>query len=1583
MKDKIKWPAGNRLDLCIPLRKITVTEEGTQFGEYIPSQAAVVMVYFVGNYASYEYTPRIEDNKLFITDNGELKPGVYAIDVRIQEPERKLRSFRCGELEIVRETKQLALGDFVLNNNVTLDADAFIFGEGPSAFEVAVRDGYTGTKAEWLESLRGREGRGIADIVALPTGAFRILLTDGSAYVTPILKGEQGVSIVDFTVSSITSQEVICTITMSDGTTHQLNLPRGEKGEQGDAGEDGRGIQSVVMNNDYTITFSYTDGTSYTTPQALRGEQGAAGQDGQDGQDGRGISSMALDDDNHLTVSYSDGTTYTTPQSLQGERGVGITDFEQVGENATMCFFNVYYSNGNISQIGLPKGEQGDRGEQGPQGIKGDTVVLGEVGEYKLYNVGGTATDGAMTQDATTKAIAAAAGYYECGTAAGTAAKIAIGDNEALYTLQKGGSIKVKMTNANAAASGVTLKIGSSAATPLYYNGNAVSASNTWEAGEVISVYYDGTYYHASNAQGGSNKKIDSYLLGDLRTLAVGQTYEEGEAVKSIDKQFLRLTKDIKELDLTEEIAVGDLRTYNNSATYKSLVALTKYNNTTTYEDGQYAIGSPTKLTLAITKDALEGGDLAITFGENATTVTIQAGDSASDIATAIASALNNVEDIGWTFAASEGVISATCTTLGDNNGTQFSLSTEDSTGVIGTRAVVTEGDEETATVLSLTVTVGAGTLNVTLGESTQSITITSSDGAAAMAELIAGLTFTGWTLTFSDNVVTAVNNNGGNNSASTFTIVENIFNISGEKNIEYAGSDNVSVYSESTGWAPLTKAGYIAITDIWGEPLTNDDLKTFTTNNTVTQDIGEVKDTLYNITHNTFGTFTKTGANRSGNTVHFFRQCVLENCILEKIELYTAFTGTFYIGFINPSTNKVAKELRSYSVSNAKSIDLNITITDKVALGVGVASDNYYFKWSTTSVSDANRDTSISVSNYAIGANTSHIGGYRYSSQDWRIYSRKLGMSLPEKVDTIEETFTNDIQEINDVLYPINRKYYGDKNGGSSNLAVGSVWFYWKYEVSIGDIIESIELPKNYTGQFILAIGNKGSQKVIEVNKYTLNNENILVLNKTITQSGILGIGAPTSQLLQRGSTNTGTVKYVQASKIAVNSNLTGSYSYGDINIKINIKRILPTLEERVEALESSSNTIEKPYGDINIIPVHGQSLSLGIINSIPAITEHKQPILGGLMFNTGIYQVDSGINRMQGVKNLAEGASTIYSSPNYETSCWGTAEMIKKRIIDKVGDNIQTFYLTCGDDGSSINQQFDSELQVLENAMIRIKEMFPYKTVKMPCFCYVQGEADQASGMDGEVYKTKLRAGREAIQAIAKRVLGQNTPVYCILYQCIRGFYTAKKITKAHMELCRDEEYFAPSTSVYTLMQTPKNDRLHISNWGQYLLGQYQGIQFVDWIYYGHKNVGVMPRDISVSGTKVTIKFDVSYPPLRFVTDWITNPGNYGFKVISNGSDIIASSGISITDCDTVEITCSQNVSNGDILYYGISLSSNATGGEGGDHIRACRGNLCDSQGELYTTQVVDDNPNSPGVKTVALNNYCYAFYETLTVE
>lgn len=1140
------------------------------------------------------------------------------------------------------------------------------------------------------------------------------------------------------------------------------------------------------------------------------------------------------------------------------------------------------------------------------------------------------------------------------------------------------------MTKANT-ANNATLKIGSETAKPLWYNNERASANNSWEANEIISVFFDGANYRASNSQGGSNKKIDAYLLGDLRLLNIGKNFEKGESVRTLDKQLLRMTKEIKEVSLTEPISVGDFRTYDDTNTYKALQAINIYSNTE-YEDGQYAIGSPTKLTLAITKDALEGGDLAITFGENTATVTIQAGDSASDVASAIASALNNVEDIGWTFAASEGVISATCTTLGDNSGTQFSLSTEDSTGVIGTKAVVTEGDEETATVLSLTVTVGAGTINVTLGESTQSITITSSDGAAAIAELIAGLTFTGWTLTFSDNVVTAVNNTGGNNSTSAFAIAENIFNVSGEKTIEYAGSNNVSVYSESTGWSSLTKAQYIAVSSIWGEPLTSADLIEATKNNSIVQDIGEVKDVMFNYNYNVIGEFAGGNTTVGYDNVYFFRQATLKDCLLQKIEFTTKYTGTIYIGFMNPANDKFVGKLRSYVLSNENSIDLNIKI-GSTALMLGIGASKAFLKYSYTSGGGSNSVRYADKSKCKDGATLASTNRI-LSNYNWRITTRTVGESIPEQIDEINTRLTGNVEEINETLKPVKKIQYGVKGVGSTVFSYGSAWFLEKYTVAPGQIIESVDLPSNYTGTFHLYFANSGTRVITKAMHFPLNVQNHIDINEVVDDAAILGFAAFDRQFLYAGS-NPSRTYYVAEKNCKVGGGLiVYSNSRGDVNININIKEILPTLEERVDTLESASTTISKPYGDINIIPVHGQSLSLGIERSIPAIPAHKSPIFGGLMFNTGIYQAeeDSGgtLDKMQGVKVLAEGASTIYRRPDYETSCWGTAEMIKKRIIDKVGDNIQTFYLTCGQNGSSINEQFDSELQILERAMLRVKELFPYKTVRIPCFCYVQGEADQASGMDGEVYKTKLRAGREAIQEIAERVLGQTTPVKCILYQTIRGYYTAKKITKAHMELCRDDEMFAPSTSVYTLLDPPNNDRLHISNWGQYLLGQYQGIQFVDWIYYGHKNVGVMPQTISVSGNKITIKFNVSYPPLRFVTDWITNPGNYGFRVLSNGANIIASDGVTITDCDTVEITCSQNIATGDTLYYGISTStSSGAAGEGGSHIRACRGNLCDSQGELYTTQVVDDNPNSPGLKTVALNNYCYAFYETLNVD
>lgn len=362
------------------------------------------------------------------------------------------------------------------------------------------------------------------------------------------------------------------------------------------------------------------------------------------------------------------------------------------------------------------KGEKGDTGNPGPQGAqgpKGDTVTATD---YTLYSVQGGSSEGAMSQDATTKAISAQTGYYTCGTAAGTAPKVVTVENGNLYKRTLGGHFKVKMTNKNTAASGVTLQVGSETAAALWYNGAAVSASNTWDDLEVISVYYDGTYYQASNAQGsgGNDKKklvgtdgyintsgvftdpkgaipaptttsaarsgyvyfkqavnegdvllvsgegsftesgllwaygdvdgnyvtgsdlcvrdenilliipegvkwvvlnhkkastitpawyyakagssgaqeliAQAYLCHNTRKLLVGQIYSRNEAVIDAEGHLLRMLNDVAELNLTDEIVSGDLKT-DKTGTYKAIASVSLYTGSDEdYQSGDYAV---------------------------------------------------------------------------------------------------------------------------------------------------------------------------------------------------------------------------------------------------------------------------------------------------------------------------------------------------------------------------------------------------------------------------------------------------------------------------------------------------------------------------------------------------------------------------------------------------------------------------------------------------------------------------------------------------------------------------------------------------------------------------------------------------------------------------------------------------------------------------------------------------------------------------------------------------------------------------------------------------------------------------------
>lgn len=447
----IPWVRGNRLPLCICIYQMNVEQE-----------TVGTMTHNSMTRTPYEIQA---DDTVTVT----MKSGFRSVEMPFTTDGNKVLVIDNGELPTGTYTVEVTIergsgerGRWQESRQVRIyeNTDEAILGEMYSI------------EADLFFWAKGDTGNGIADITSNPDDTLTITMTDGTTYTTQAMKGdkgdkgdpgEKGTSIVSFDVTGQTETSVIYTVTFSDDTTEDVAVP---KGPQGDTGLTGKGISSTTLNSDYTLTIAYTDGNTYTTP-SIRGAQGV--------------------------------------------HGVSIIAFTQTGETSTNTLYNVVFSDGRTQSVAIPKGLKGDKGDTGPQGIqgpKGDTVTATD---YTLYNVQGSDSQGAMSQDATTKAISAQTGYYTCGTAAGTAAKVVTVESGNVYKRTLGGHFKVKMTNANT-ASGVTLQVGSETATTLWYNGAAASADNSWEAGEIISVFYDGTKYMASNSQGGGGNKDEIKL---------------------------------------------------------------------------------------------------------------------------------------------------------------------------------------------------------------------------------------------------------------------------------------------------------------------------------------------------------------------------------------------------------------------------------------------------------------------------------------------------------------------------------------------------------------------------------------------------------------------------------------------------------------------------------------------------------------------------------------------------------------------------------------------------------------------------------------------------------------------------------------------------------------------------------------------------------------------------------------------------------------------------------------------------------------------------------------------------------------
>lgn len=143
-----------------------------------------------------------------------------------------------------------------LDGNLNSSGDQQTVYRGYSAYEIALQQGFEGSKEEWLRALVGPQGEtgvSVSDVRLNSDFTLTVTLDDGTEFTTDSIKGDKG--------------------------------DKGQKGDKGDKGDIGNGITFIRLNDDYSLTLFFSDG-SYSNTTSVRGPQGEQGIQGIQGPKG-------------------------------------------------------------------------------------------------------------------------------------------------------------------------------------------------------------------------------------------------------------------------------------------------------------------------------------------------------------------------------------------------------------------------------------------------------------------------------------------------------------------------------------------------------------------------------------------------------------------------------------------------------------------------------------------------------------------------------------------------------------------------------------------------------------------------------------------------------------------------------------------------------------------------------------------------------------------------------------------------------------------------------------------------------------------------------------------------------------------------------------------------------------------------------------------------------------------------------------------------------------------------------------------------------------------------------------------------
>lgn len=98
---------------------------------------------------------------------------------------------------------------------------------------------------------------------------------------------------------------------------------------------------------------------------------------------------------------------------------------------------------------------------------------------------------------------------------------------------------------------------------------------------------------------------------------------------------------------------------------------------------------------------------------------------------------------------------------------------------------------------------------------------------------------------------------------------------------------------------------------------------------------------------------------------------------------------------------------------------------------------------------------------------------------------------------------------------------------------------------------------------------------------------------------------------------------------------------------------------------------------------------------------------------------------------------------------------------------------------------------------------------------------------------------------------------------------------------------------------------DCRHYSNHGERHLGEYFAKAYNRIVVEGKKWAPVHPTNVTIAGAVISAKFYVPVPPLVLDTQFVTDPGNYGFEVADDAGNDVAISKVELDGPDGVKVT------------------------------------------------------------------------------